>query len=167
MNRRFLVGAFGVLVACSSADTGSSTSSTSSTSSSGGGTSSSGGASSSSGTTQTSSSGSSGEALAACGVTKIEPVVGEPSCTTCMATKCCAELLACDGDELCLYCIDHKLDDPTRCVDEHTFEIYAPNKAIGTCQTDKCVPPCGAKGGSTCGPGSSCVAGCPGYPNCN
>jgi hypothetical protein len=83
-----------------------------------------------------------------------------------MAEKCCAELKACDRDELCLYCMDHKLDDPEKCVDPSNFTLYAPNRAIADCQTDKCVPPCGAKGGTSCGPGSNCKPGCPGYPNC-
>lgn len=97
-------------------------------------------------------------AIGQCELTHILSATTE-SCYNCMITRCCAQMQACDQDEDCVFCIDNPIDSSERCVDPSTFSVY-PNRAnLGACQTDECVPPCGADGGSSCSP-SDCAWYC-------
>ena len=86
------------------------------------------------------------------------------TCFNCMASECCAEMQACDQDEDCLFCIENLIDSSERCVDPQTFSVYPNRKNLDTCQTDRCVPPCGVDGGSACIPGD-CGPFCTRYSN--
>ena len=96
-----------------------------------------------------------------CQLTNITSATTE-SCYNCMITRCCAEMQACDQDEDCVFCIDNPIDSSERCVDPSTFSVYPNRKNLGTCQTEKCVPPCGADGGSDCTP-TDCAWYCPNH----
>lgn len=99
------------------------------------------------------------QAIGQCQLTNITSATTE-SCYNCMITSCCPEMQACDQDEDCLFCIENPIDSSERCVDPNTFSVYPNRKNLDTCQTEKCVPPCGADGGSDCTPGD-CAWYCP------
>lgn len=106
-----------------------------------------------------------GGGAAACTLTNITSATTQ-SCYDCMRERCCAEMQACDNDPDCVFCIDNPIDSSERCVDPNTFMVYPNRRAIGACQTERCVPPCGASGGSRCVPGD-CVPSCYNYSrNC-
>lgn len=100
--------------------------------------------------------------VATCTVTNFSPSPGLEGCFDCMMEKCCAEVQACDQDPDCVYCtsLEGRLDTTERCVDPSTFSVYPKRKAFGACQTDRCVSPCGAPGGTNCTP-SHCTPSCP------
>ncbi len=113
------------------------------------------------GTTPSTSPSATATGAAACALANITSAT-TAACYDCMRERCCAEMQACDKDPDCLYCIDNPLDTSERCVDPSTFSVRPNRKNLDACQTDKCVPPCGAKGGSRCVPGD-CVAACANY----
>ncbi|MBK6463300.1 MAG: hypothetical protein IPF92_20180 [Myxococcales bacterium] len=106
-----------------------------------------------------STSGTSG--AAACSLANITSAT-TAGCFDCMRERCCAEMQACDKDPDCLFCIDNPIDTSARCVDPATFSVYPNRKNLGTCQTDKCVPPCGVSGNTRCDP-SDCPPSCANY----
>lgn len=99
--------------------------------------------------------------VAVCPVTNFTPSPGLEGCFNCMAERCCADLQACDQDPDCVYCtsLEGRLDTSERCVDPSTFSVYPHRKAFGACQTEQCVSPCGATGGTDCTP-SNCSPSC-------
>ena len=94
-----------------------------------------------------------------CPVTNFAAEPGLESCFACMLTECCAEVQACDSDPDCVFCEDNPIDSSERCVDPRTFTVYPNRRAVADCQTERCVPPCGVDGGSSCTPGD-CAASC-------
>lgn len=113
------------------------------------------------GTTPSPSASATATGAAACALTNITSAT-TTACYDCMRERCCAEMQACDKDPDCLYCIENPTDTSARCVDPSTFSVHPNNKNLGACQNDKCVPPCGVPGGSSCSP-SDCPPSCANY----
>lgn len=99
-----------------------------------------------------------------CALVHITPSPGLDTCFDCMVRACCLPLQTCDGDERCLACLADPVNNTDACTEEtpEAFQTYGPFADLATCQTERCVPPCGVSGDTTCTPGD-CPPSCAGY----